>query len=108
MENYNVRDTGKKIEKYINNDTFLIVVITARPVSESTDLGFSLFGLDTEESWVVIAVLCMLGLLLIIMLIIIITKRSLKLRVTRGQNSAEISMNESARPMMNTTSVSEV
>ena len=108
MENYNVRDTGKKIEKYINNDTFLIVVITARPVSESTDLGFSLFGLDTEESWVVIAVLCMLGLLLIIMLIIIITKRSLKLRVTRGQNSAEISMNESAKPMMNTTSVSEV
>lgn len=108
MENYNVRDTGKKIEKYINNDTFLIVVITARPVSESTDLGFSLFGLDTEESWVVIAVLCMLGLLLIIMLIIIITKRSLKLRVTRGQNSAEISMNESARAMMNTTSVSEV
>ena len=77
-------------------------------MSESTDLGFSLFGLDTEESWVVIAVLCMLGLLLIIMLIIIITKRSLKLRVTRGQNSAEISMNESARAMMNTTSVSEV
>ena len=80
-------------------------MLTAEPVSESE---FSLFGLNEVESYTTIAMMCIFTLLIIIVFIFVVTKRKLRLRVRRGENSAEISMNESAQPMMNSSVVSRV
>ena len=84
-------------------------MLTAQSVAAGPDESdFSLFGFNEAESYVIIGAMCLLALLLLVVAAVIISKRAFRFRVSRGNNSAEIALNESSQRMVNTSVVSTV
>ena len=72
---------------------------SADPSSHS-DSGFSLLGLSTPDSCLVVGGCVILFLALALLLLVVVTKRRMRLSVARGNVRAEVALNESARGML--------
>ena len=78
----------------------LFFFLEFQPVAAESDnnSGFSLFGLSPEESYIVIAAGVAVFMMLVVLFVIVLKKRHVRCRLSKGDKAASIELNTPAPP----------
>ena len=76
----------------------LFFFLEFQPVAAESDnnSGFSLFGLSPEESYIVIAAGVAVFMMLVVLFVIVLKKRHVRCRLSKGDKAASIELNTPA------------
>ena len=82
------------------NQIFYFFFLEFQPVAAESDnnSGFSLFGLSPEESYIVIAAGVAVFMMLVVLFVIVLKKRHVRCRLSKGDKAASIELNTPAPP----------
>ena len=90
------------------NQIFYFFFLEFQPVAAESDKnsGFSLFGLSPEESYVVIAAGVAVFMMLVVLFVIVLKKRHVRCRLSKGDKAASIELNTPSPPEVKPADVS--